>query len=36
MSKTINKNVICPRCFSNELFRFGKDKNGNQKYQYKV
>ncbi len=36
MSKIINKNIICPRCFSNELYRFGKDKNGYQKYQCKI
>ncbi|KGG79396.1 integrase, partial [Caloranaerobacter azorensis H53214] len=36
MSKTINKNIVCPRCFSNELYRFGKDKNGYQKYQCKI
>jgi DNA-directed RNA polymerase subunit RPC12/RpoP len=27
--------VVCPRCFSNDLYKFGKDKYGNQKYQCK-
>jgi len=27
--------VVCPRCFSKDLYRFGKDKDGFQKYQCK-
>lgn len=27
--------VKCPRCFSDDLYKFGKDKYGNQKYQCK-
>ena len=30
-----NKKITCPRCYSHNLFRFGKDKKGNQKYQCK-
>ena len=29
----IPKNVVCPRCFSKVLHRFGKDKDGFQRYQ---
>lgn len=28
-------NILCPRCFSNNLYRFGKNKLGHQKYQCK-
>jgi hypothetical protein len=31
----IPSNAICPRCFSKVLYRFGKDKEGFQKYQCK-
>ena len=31
----IPPNVVCPRCFSKDLYRFGKDKDGYQKYQCK-
>lgn len=31
----IPSNVVCPRCFSNVLYRFGKDKKGFQKFQCK-
>jgi len=30
-----NSKVICPRCFSDDLYKFGFDENGNQKYQCK-
>lgn len=26
-------NLVCPKCFSKHLYRFGKDPDGNQKYQ---
>lgn len=29
-----NNSIICPRCFSNSIYRYGKDSNGNQKYCY--
>lgn len=28
-------NIICPKCFSKDLYRYGKDKDGFQKYQCK-
>ena len=28
-------NIFCPRCFSKNLYRFGKNKLGHQKYQCK-
>ena len=31
----IPSNVVCPRCFSKDLYHFGKDKEGFQKYQCK-
>lgn len=31
----VNSKVRCPRCFSADLYKFGKDKYGNQKYQCK-
>ena len=31
----IPSSVVCPRCFSKDLYRFGKDKEGFQKYQCK-
>ncbi|QCX33330.1 IS6 family transposase [Caloramator sp. E03] len=34
MCKSLNK-ISCPRCHSQNLYRFGKDKAGNQKYQCK-
>lgn len=34
MCKNVNK-ISCPRCHSHNLYRFGKDKFGNQKYQCK-
>ncbi|WP_286172843.1 IS1/IS1595 family N-terminal zinc-binding domain-containing protein, partial [Caproiciproducens sp. MSJ-32] len=34
MCKLVNK-ITCPRCHSHNLYRFGKDKAGNQKYQCK-
>ncbi|KEH97135.1 integrase, partial [Clostridium botulinum C/D str. BKT12695] len=30
-----NKKITCPRCYSHKLYKFGKDKEGNQKYQCK-
>ena len=30
-----NKFINCPRCFSDNLYKYGKDKDGNQKYQCK-
>ena len=30
-----NKKITCPRCHSHKLYKFGKDKEGNQKYQCK-
>lgn len=34
MNKNANK-VSCPNCFSNEIYLYGKDKDGFQKYQCK-
>lgn len=33
MNKT---NIKCPRCHSNKLYKFGFDKQANQKYQCKI
>jgi len=33
--KSIPLNLSCPRCFSKNLYKFGKDSHGNQKYQCK-
>ncbi|NLJ93887.1 MAG: IS6 family transposase [Clostridiaceae bacterium] len=33
--KSIPLNLSCPRCFSKNLYKFGKDKEGNQKFQCK-
>lgn len=35
ISNNSSFNLICPRCFSNNLYRFGKDKDGFQKFQCK-
>lgn len=34
MSK--NFNICCPECFSKNLYKYGKDKTGKQKYQCKT
>ena len=33
ISNNSSFNLICPRCFSNNLYRFGRDKDGYQKFQ---
>ena len=35
ISNNSSFNLVCPRCFSNNLYRFGKDKDGFQKFQCK-
>ena len=35
ISNNSSFNLICPRCFSKDLYRFGKDKDGYQKFQCK-
>lgn len=31
----MNNFIICPKCFSKDLYRYGRDKDGFQKYQCK-